>query len=54
MTLRRNFFVDDMLKNLSSAKIAVVMIRKAKSLCQEGGFNLTKFSSNHIKVFNSI
>ena len=52
--LRRNFYVDDMLKRFPSAKIAVDMIYKVKSLCKEGGFNLTKFSSNHIEVLKSI
>ena len=52
--LRRNFYVDDMLKCFPSAKIAVDMIYKVKSLCKEGGFNLTKFSSNHIEVLKSI
>ena len=27
---------------------------QVKSLCKEGGFNLTKFSSNHIEVLKSI
>ena len=52
--LRQNFYVDDMLKSFPSAKIAVDMIYKVKSLCKEGGFNLTKFSSNHIEVLKSI
>ena len=52
--LRRNFYVDDMLKSFQNAKTAVDMIYKVKSLCKEGGFNLTKFSSNHIEVLKSI
>ena len=40
--LRRNFYIDDMLL------IAVDIIHKVKPLCKEGGFNLTKFSSNDI------
>ena len=48
--LRQNFYVDDMLKSFPSAKIAVDMIYKVKSLC----FNLTKFSSNHVEVLKSI
>ena len=52
--LRRNFYVDDLLKILPSAKIAVDMIYKVKSSCKEGGFNLTKFSSNDIEVLKSI
>ena len=47
--LRRNFYVDDMLKGFPSTKIAVDMIHKVKLLCKEGGLNLTKFSCNHIK-----
>ena len=52
--LRRNFYVDDMLKSFPSTKIAVDMIHKVKLLCKEGGFNLTKFSCNHIEVLKSI
>ena len=51
--LRMNFYVD-ILKSFPDAKIAVDRIYKVKSLCKEGGFNLTKFSSNHIEVLNSI
>ena len=51
--LRQNFYVD-ILKSFPDAKIAVDRIYKVKSLCKEGGFNLTKFSSNHIEVLNSI
>ena len=52
--LRRNFCVDDMLKIFPSAMLAVDLIYKVKSLCMEGGFNLTKFSSNHREVLKSI
>ena len=52
--LRRNFYVDNMLKSFPSTKIAVDMIHKVKLLCKEGGFNLTKFSCNHIEVLKSI
>ena len=43
-----------MLKSFLSAKIAVDMIYKVKSLCKKGGFNLTKFSSNYTEVLKSI
>ena len=46
--LRWNFYVDDMLSSFPSAKIAANLVHKVKSSCKEGGFNLTKFSSNHI------
>ena len=51
--MRQNFY-EDMLKRFPSAKIAVDIISKVKSLRKEGGFNLTKFSSNHIEVVKSI
>ena len=51
---RRNFYVDHMLKSFPSTKIAVDIIHKVKLLCKEGGFNLTKFSCNHIEVLKSI
>ena len=51
--LRRNFYVD-MLKSFPSTKTAVDMICKVKLLCKEGGFDLTKFSCNHIEVLKSI
>ena len=43
-----------MLKSFPSEKIAVNMIYKVKSLCKEGGFHLTEFSSNHIEVLKSV
>ena len=52
--MRQSFYVDDTLKSFPSAKIAVDMIYKFKSLCKKGGFNLTKFSSNHTEVLKSI
>ena len=51
--LRQNFYVA-MLKSSPSAKIAVGIIYKVKSLPKEGRFNLTKFSSNHLEVVKSI
>ena len=52
--LRWNFFIDDMLTIFPSPKIAVDMIHKVKSLCKKGGCNLTKFSSDHIRLLKSI
>ena len=52
--LRRNFYVDDMLKSFSSTEEAIRITRKVKELCKEGGFNLTKFSSNSLDVLKTI
>ena len=52
--LRRNFYVDDMLKSFSSIEEAIRITGKVKELCKEGGFNLTKFSSNNLDVLKTI
>ena len=49
-----SFYVDDMLKSFPSTNIVVDLIYRVKSLCKEGGFNLTKFSSNHREVLRSV
>ena len=41
--LRRNFYVDDILKSFSSIEEAIRITEKIKELCKEGGFNITKF-----------
>ena len=51
--LRRNLYVDDMLKSFPSTKIAVDMIHNVMLFCKEGGFNLTKFSCNHVELLKS-
>ena len=51
--LRRNVYVDDILKSFSSIE-AIRITGKIKELCKEGGFNHTKFSSNNLDVLNTI
>ena len=53
-TVRRNFYVDDVLKSVKSEEAAVRLLEDLKKLCAEGGFNLTKFSSNSIEVLQSV
>ena len=43
-----------MLKSLSSTEEAIRITGKVKELCKEGGFNLTKFSSNNLDVLKTI
>ena len=50
--LRWNFYENDL--SFPNAKIAADMIHTVKSLCNEGGINLTNFSSSHIEVLKSI
>ena len=52
-TLRENFYVDDLLKPVNSEDDAIKLIKNIRSMCNEGGFNLTKFS-NSKEVLHSI
>ena len=53
-TLKRNFYVDDVLKATASEDEAAKMALDLKRLCARGGFNLTKFSSNSVAVLKCI
>ena len=52
--LRWNFYVDDMLKSLSSIEKAIWITGKVTELCKKGGSNLIKFFSNKLNVLKSI
>ena len=54
LTLIENFYVDDLLKSVNSEDDAIKLIKNVRSMCNEGGFNLTKFVSNSKKVLHSI
>jgi len=53
-TVLRNFYVDDLLKSVKDASIGKTLIQDVTNLCAEGGFRLTKFTSNNIDVLQSI
>ena len=53
-TIRRNFYVDDMLKSDETSTEAIQNIHRVQQLCQSGGFNLTKFVCPDTDVLNSI
>jgi len=53
-TLKRNFYVDDLLKSVEAVNEAVSMITAVQRLCNKGGFRLTKFVSNSRKVLETI
>ena len=53
-TLKNNFYFDDMLKSVENEDKAIRLMKDVKSMCQEGGFNMTKFASNSKKVLQSI
>ena len=53
-TLRRNFYVDDNLKSVSTIPKAIWLVEQLTKLLAEGGFHLTKFTSNNRDVLASI
>ena len=53
-TIRHNFYVDDLLKAVKTEEGAVQLMMEVKKICAAGGFNLTKISSNSVKVLESI
>ena len=53
-TIRRNFYVDDCLKSVSSEERAITLASDLQSLMQRGGFRLTKWLSNNRNVVDSI
>ena len=53
-TVLKNFYVDDCLKSLPSATVAIKHVEELRRLMQRGGFNLTKWISNDREVLESI
>ncbi|XP_071951906.1 uncharacterized protein [Antedon mediterranea] len=53
-SVEKNFYVDDYLKSVATEEKAIAMIKEVRSLCAQGGFNITKWSSNRRNVISSI
>ena len=53
-TLRRNFYVDDVLRAVPTPEAAIKLSNQLTKLCARGGFNLTKFLSNDRRVLAEI
>ena len=53
-TIQRRFYVDDMVTSLDDEESAMKLLHDVREVCQRGGFNLTKISSNSPEVRNSI
>ena len=53
-TVLKNFYVDDCLKSLPSAAVAIKHVEELRRLMLRGGFNLTKWISNDREVLESI
>ena len=53
-TLRRSFYIDDMIRSVSTVEEAIRLIPKMQSLLQAGGFELGKFMSTSRDVIESV
>ena len=53
-TMKRNFYVDDLLRSEDTPKLLVENAVEVSELCRRGGFNLTKFCSNDLEFLKEI
>ena len=53
-TIRRSFYVDDMLKSVDDVSAATALVEGVRAGCASGGFNLTKVISNSREVLDSV
>ena len=53
-TVHENFYVDDLLKSVTTIKEAIELISQLRDLLSSGGFHLTKFLSNQREVVDSV
>lgn len=53
-TLLNSFYVDDCLTSVETEEEAITLARDLKSLCNKGGFNLTKWMSNSRAFLSSV
>ena len=52
--VRRNFYVDGLLKSVDGPKTAMILVKNVEYICKSGGFHLTKFISNNRELLMSI
>lgn len=53
-TVRRNFYVDDLLKSVQTTDQATILACNLIAMLKEGSFHLTKFLSNRREVLSAI
>ena len=53
-TITQNLYVDDCLKSMSTISEAINLVSELKMLAAEGGFNLTKWTSNSPDVISKV
>ena len=49
-TLRKNFYIDDLLKSVNTSEFTSKLIDDVRQMCKAGGFHLTKFICNDKEV----
>ena len=54
LTLKRNFYVDDLLKYVKDVSTALKLIQSVSKMCSDESFRLTKLISNELQVLPSI
>ena len=52
--LKKSFYVDDLLQSVHNMEKAKVLVKEAIEICAEGGFKLTKFTSNNMELLESV
>ena len=52
--VKRNFYVEQMLKSFPDVETAGDIVKKVGALCLEGGFHLRKFTSNNVDLVRVI
>ncbi|XP_072177022.1 uncharacterized protein [Diadema setosum] len=52
--IENDFYVDDFLKSVPTQEEGITLVKEMKQVLAEGGFKLTKWSSNNREVLNSI
>ena len=54
LTVKENFYVDDLLKSVKNSSDALKLISELTELLESGGFHLTKFLSNEREVLRGV
>ena len=54
LTVKRNFYVDGLLKSVKDISTVVKLIQDFSKMCSDGGFPLTRFISHEVQVLSSI
>ena len=53
-TAKQDFYMDDVLKSTESIDEAIKLVKELKIVCNDGGFKLTKWSSNRREVLQEV